>query len=57
MLVDCVAMLQAFPGDSTPPIEPAARAMKAIARRGWAKLLKSNGYRETHVVMEKEFTS
>jgi len=28
-------------------------AMKAIARRGWAKFLKMNGYRETHVVMEK----
>jgi hypothetical protein len=27
--------------------------MKAISRRGWSKFLKSNGYRETHVVMEK----
>lgn len=27
--------------------------MKAIARRGWAKLLKQSGYRETHVVFEK----
>jgi len=29
--------------------------VKAIARRGWSKHLKSSGYRETHVVMEKEF--
>ncbi len=28
-------------------------AVRPIARRGWAKLLKLNGYRETHVVMEK----
>ncbi len=31
-------------------------SMKAIARRGWTKVLKSNGYRETHIVFEKEFT-
>jgi len=28
--------------------------MRAIARRGWAKLLKSSGYRETHIVFEKD---
>ena len=31
--------------------------IRAIARRGWAKLLKSSGYRETHCVFEKECTS
>lgn len=30
------------------------KAIKAITRPGWSKHLKSNGYRETHVVMEKE---
>lgn len=30
------------------------KAIKAIARPGWSKHLKLNGYRETHVVMEKE---
>lgn len=30
-------------------------AVKAIARRGWSKHLKASGYRETHVVFEKEF--
>lgn len=29
-------------------------SMRAIARRGWSKVLKSKGYRETHVVFEKE---
>ena len=28
-------------------------AVRPVARRGWAKFLKANGYRETHVVMEK----
>lgn len=30
------------------------KAIKAIARPGWVKTLKANGYRVTHVVMEKE---
>jgi hypothetical protein len=33
------------------------KAIKAIARPGWSKHLKSNGYRLTHQVMEKEFSS
>ena len=28
--------------------------IRAIARPGWSKLLKQNGYRLTHVVMEKD---
>jgi hypothetical protein len=32
-------------------------AIKAIARPGWSKHLKSSGYRLTHCVMEREFTS
>lgn len=32
-------------------------ALKAIARPGWTKHLKTNGYRETHCVFEKEFSS
>jgi hypothetical protein len=31
-------------------------AMRAIARPGWAKHLKANGYRETHRVFEKGLT-
>jgi len=30
-------------------------AIKAIARPGWAKVLKAHGYRLTHQVTEKEF--
>ena len=33
------------------------KAIKAIARPGWTKHLKSHGYRETHCVFEKEFAS
>jgi hypothetical protein len=29
--------------------------IKSIARPGWSKLLKENGYRLTHQVMEKDF--
>lgn len=29
--------------------------IKAIARPGWSRHLKANGYRMTHLVMEKEF--
>jgi hypothetical protein len=29
--------------------------IRAICRRGWVKILKETGYRETHVVFEKEF--
>jgi hypothetical protein len=29
-------------------------AVRAIARLGWSRALKANGYRTTHVVMEKE---
>ncbi len=32
-------------------------AIDAIARPGWTKHLKSNGYRETHRVFEKELVS
>lgn len=32
-------------------------AIKATARPGWTKILKASGYRLTHQVMEKEFTS
>ena len=31
------------------------KALKAIARPGWTKHLKANGFRLTHEVMEKEF--
>lgn len=27
----------------------------AVARKGWSKILKENGYRETYVVFEKDF--
>lgn len=29
--------------------------MTAVCRPGWSRLLKSNGYRTTHLVMEKDF--